>query len=183
MNKDNTLIEYELKRVHNGVLLKLRSKPFNSFFKAFGVHSHYDNNWSGNMPYRSSFVNNNSLFNSIVGSWRKNLMLDPHIPNLSFIRCENLDQWQKFLLIHPISNAEIKNFDKYFSALCLDFYNEVVIPLEIRNLVRINPNLKKIKNGLSRIEVKQTQTFDIGIDQISDDDFNRIFAELSGSLT
>ena len=179
---NKTLVEMEIKRVHNGVLVKVRSKIFNAFFKNYGLDFNPEHNWSGNLPYKLGFTITNDNYNSLVNGWRSKLMISSHIPNLAFIKAENLDEWQRFLITHPTSNEEIKNFHKYFGACCLEFYNEIVIPIQLRDLVKANPDLKKIKKGLSKLEQIEVKTFDVSIDQVPDVDFSRIFADLSSRL-
>lgn len=173
-----TLIDISVNTKNNDLIVNVKSKIFNDFFKSFGTEFSQDLNWCGNLPYKVGIRIIDNRYQSIINYWCNSALTfgSSNYPNLSFLRAENLDKGVKFLFKTPLSEKELKNFVQTFSEFALDFYNEYVLPHEVKVKVLANIDLKKVKRGLSRIENEEKKTvFDIKIDSIPDMDFKRIF--------
>jgi hypothetical protein len=106
-------------------------------------------------------------------------LLEKGYPNIAMIRAENLDKGVRFLFKVPMSEKELKDFSSSFDSTITDFYNDYILVHNIRKTVKANPDLMKVKKGLSRIEKEEhSNTFDIKIDSIPDIDFRRIFNDI-----
>ena len=179
-----TLVDISVNTKNSDLIIYVKSKIFHDYFNSFGVEFSQDMNWCGNLPHKVGVCISDSRYQSILNYWHNDQLLvnSSDYPNLSFLRSENLDKGVRFLFKNPLSEKELKNFVQKFSDYSLDFYNEYILPREIRNKVSAIPDLKKVKKGLSRIENEERKTtFDIKIDSIPDMDFTRIFESVQSA--
>jgi len=147
------LIEWSLDRKISGIDLSFKSKLLHDFFESYGKISDINFEWSGNMPYNYKKFKyfNDTLSQKMSNGWRGNLM-NGHVPNMAFLFAQELDKGVIFHLKQPFAEKEIRQFERTFPQYVSDYYSQYIMPLHIREVVRLKENIRKTKIGLEQLE-------------------------------
>jgi len=153
MEIEPKLIEWSLDRKQGGIELYFKSKMLHDFFESYGKISDINFEWSGNMPfnYKKFKYFNDNLSQKMSNGWRGNIM-NGHTPNMAFLFAQELDKGVKFHMKQPYAEKEIRLFERTFPQYVSDYYSQYIMPLHIREVVKLKENIRKTKLGLEMLE-------------------------------